>query len=210
MKKLSLWLLAILLTFFVANACKDEQSPVAPKSDALEGYFYDAEGNALADVTVEVTDANLKVIATAITKPDGSFELTNLPTQTANSIVSFIKDEELLLQVTLNTLVKIAEDNATPSKSKKAEIFLGGDYDYDTAFSVIVVDINTQDPIEFATVVLATSKNAALTKTTDNTGTALFEEVVPGMYSLSISKTGYNTLHTNFLLMFPQGMDEFS
>jgi len=153
-----------LLLLLLSTSCKDEQSPTIDppiiNSDVIQGYFFDSNGEPINGALVEATNSNGIQFSNSVTKSDGSFELDNFPTNTANSIISFIKNNEIIQQIKLETFIQIAEKNSSISQTKKAEIVLGGDYDLKSNFSVSVVDANHPYPISGATVQLSISNNA--------------------------------------------------
>ncbi len=200
MKKNTLLLALTFCIIALTSACNDEgNSPVSTNS--VVGCFIADDGTPISNAIVEATDGKGELFSTSTTNDLGSFEVKNVPENTDNAIVSFIKDGTVIKQIKLETLLKIAE------KSGKADILLSEDYDYEAVFGVKVIDIDTDAPIGNATVRLSTSGNAMFEATTDSTGYAYLPQVVPGMYFIRIAHNYYKTLEKELLLLFPEGWD---
>ena len=200
MKKHTLLLALTFCIIALTSACNDEgNSPVSTNS--VVGCFIADDGTPISNAIVEATDGKGELFSTSTTNDLGSFEVKNVPENTDNAIVSFIKDGTVIKQIKLETLLKIAE------KSGKADILLSEDYDYEAVFGVKVIDIDTDAPIGNATVRLSTSGNAMFEATTDSTGYAYLPQVVPGMYFIRIAHNYYKTLEKELLLLFPEGWD---
>ena len=192
------------LSFFIlifAASCNEEGTTTPTTAHSVAGYFITDEGTPISNAIVEATDGEGKLFSTSTTNEAGNFEVSNIPENTENSIVSFVKDGTIIKQLKLNTLIKMS------SKSNKTDILLGGEYDYDAVFAVKVVDKGTSEPIENAYVRLFTSDKAKFEAITDATGYAYLPQIVPGRYSIYIEHKDYMPHSDAWLLVFPEGTD---
>jgi hypothetical protein len=194
-----------LLSFFIifAVSCNDEEQPLNVVSNqSVSGYFITDEGTPISNAIVEATDGEGKLFSTSTTNELGSFEVNNIPANTDNAIVSFVKDGAVIKQLKLGTLVKIAK--------KGENVFLGGQYDYEAVFAVKVIDASSEESIENALVQLYTSDKAKFEANTNTDGYAYFPSIVPGRYHFYITHDDYKSYGESLLLLFPEGMDTVS
>jgi len=199
---INLAILSFCLLIFAA-ACNEESSVNNPVTNSVSGYLMTNEGTPISDAIVEATDSKGNVFSTSFTNEAGNFEITNIPDD-ENAIVSFIKNDVVIKQIKLNTLVNMS------AKGGKTDILLGGQYDYDAVFAVKVIDNNTSEPIENAYVVFSTSEKAKFAATTDADGFAYLNEIMPGRYFIYITHNNYLPYSESTLLLFPENMDTIS
>ena len=192
-----------IVAFLFATACNDEGNVNPVSTNSVVGYFITDEGTPISDAIVEATDGEGNLFSTSITNDFGGFEVMNVPENTDNALVSFVKDGTIIKQIKLSTLLGIAK------KTGKADIFLNGEYDYDAVFAVKVIDDETDEPIEDAYVCLSTSDKAKFEATTNAMGYAYLPQIVPGRYSIHIAHNDYKPLNEAALLLFPEGIDTF-
>jgi len=176
------------VVLLVFAACNEKQINEPVHTGAVSGYFVTEDGNPISSATVEVTDADGKLVYSGITAKNGSFTIENIPQDAENSIVSFSKDSRVLQQLRLKTLM-----NITGISGKRGDVFLEEDYDYDATCFVKVIDRITQQPLENALIQLGTSPNAMMDFRTDSEGMATLKFISNAHYPfLHITKEGYH------------------
>jgi hypothetical protein len=162
-------------------ACNETEQVTNPKFEAITGKFLNQEGNPIAGITVEATDANGNLFSTDVTDANGFFKIQNVPNDLTNGIVSFVDAGEIIHQSKLKTVVN--------SIGKSGDVFQGDEDDFEAVIKLTIKDTETDLPIVGADVQLATSQNAAFNKVSDADGNVFFENTVAGRYTLRISKT---------------------
>jgi hypothetical protein len=186
-------------------SCDDKQQVTNPNFEAITGKFLNENGNPIAGITVEATDANGQVFSTDVTDADGFFKIQNVPTEMINGIVSFVNAGEIIHQEQLKNIVNTC--NAANASGKVGNVFQGGDNDCETVFKLTIQDAETKQPIQDAAVLMGTSRNSAFRKISDANGNVFFENIAPGKYTLMITKTDYEFYQEAFLLLFSEGAD---
>lgn len=189
-------------------ACNDEQQASNPNLEAITGKFLNQEGNPVAGIIVEATDANGNLFSTDTTDASGFFKIQNVPNELTNGIVNFVNADGIIHQEKLERVVNTI--NTANASGKVGNVFQGGDNDCETVFKLAIKDAETQLPIQDANVRLGTSQNAAFNKTSDVQGIVFFENIAPGRYNLRVAKTDYQVYEDAFLLLFPEGTDTLS
>ena len=189
----------VVLLVFVA--CNEKQINEPVHTGAVSGYFVTEDGNPISSATVEVTDAEGKLVYSGITAENGSFTIENIPQDAENSIVSFSKGSRVLQQLRLKTLM-----NITGISGKRGDVFLEEDYDYDATQMIKVVDKITQQPLENALIQLGTSQNAIMEFRTDSEGMVTLKVIRYCIYPVfKISKDGY----INSTMVFYRYINEY-
>ena len=202
----NLCIMAFMLVFCgLFYSCNDNEQATNPNFEAITGKFLNKEGKPVAGIIVEATDRNGKVFSTDVTDANGFFKIQNMPNELTYGVVSFVdaNADEIIHQEKLENVVN-ACNNAS---GKVGNIFQGGDNDCEAVFKLTIKDAETKLTIQDARVVLGTSQNAFFKKITDAQGNVFFENIVPGKYTLTVTKTDYATYQENFLLLFPEGID---
>ncbi|MFC1481656.1 SdrD B-like domain-containing protein [Candidatus Neomarinimicrobiota bacterium] len=152
--------------------------------DTNEDGLLDAGENGVAGITVELLDADGNVVATATTDSNGNYNFTNVP----NSDYTVVVDPE----GTLAGLSSTTGSNGAISVDG-ADVTVDFGYALPNVSGTVFFDLNKdgmQNPGEAGIAGITVTLSDGSTTVTDADGNYIFENVLPGTYTVDVDPEG--------------------
>ncbi len=193
-------LMILVLSAGLLQSCSDDPPAAAPASVSAQGVAIDEQGFIVPNARIDVLTSDGSIAATGMTDEQGAFTLTSLPATDGGLTLRLSHSDFRNLAVDLRSLLDAAGAN-NPIVLQPMHL--------DSACARLTIGVSAIDPpgpMAGAEVKLFRNGVLVTTALTDPSGRVTFGFLMPGKYTIQVSKPGFGKVTRDQLIQFCDSM----